>query len=66
MIVFGSKMWLVAGTDGSVKKNDVWNSTDGVTWTEVNSSTIFSARENLASLVFDNKMWVTGGFNGIS
>jgi hypothetical protein len=59
-------MWIVAGTDGSAKKNDVWNSANGVTWTEVTSSTIFSARENLASLVFDSKMWVIGGFNGNS
>jgi len=59
-------MWLIAGTDGSAKKNDVWNSTDGVTWSEVSSSTIFSVRENLSSLVFDNKMWITGGFNGTS
>ena len=58
-------MWLIAGTDGSTNKNDVWNSTDGVTWTVVTSSASFSARENHASLVFDNKMWVTGGFDDL-
>jgi hypothetical protein len=35
---------------------------DGITWTEVTTSAAFSARENHASLVFDGKMWVTGGF----
>lgn len=56
-------MWLIAGKDNVGLKNDVWNSSDGVTWTEVTSSAAFSARRSHASTVFSNKIWVSGGYN---
>jgi dihydrofolate reductase len=63
----GKKIWVIGGIDGNNDRlNDVWNSTDGKTWTPVkaNNSEGFSARSGHTSVVFDNKMWVIGGFDG--
>ncbi len=60
---FGGKLWLIAGTDGTNLKNDIWNSTDGLTWTKVVDHAAFSPRRSHASVVFNNKMWVIGGLD---
>jgi hypothetical protein len=58
---FNNKLWVIAGFDGA-PKNDVWNSSDGINWAEMNTiGTTFSGRNRHASVVFDNKMWVIGG-----
>ena len=41
-------------------KNDVWNSSDGETWTQVTAAAAFPARSEHVSLVFGGKMWVFG------
>jgi dihydrofolate reductase len=52
----------MGGYDNSFK-NDVWYSTDGVTWTQATANAGWSARYNHTSVVFDNKMWVIGGYD---
>lgn len=59
-LYFDSKFWVIAGS-GNGRKNDVWNSTDGINWTLVTANAEFSPRTLHTSLVFDNKMWVIGG-----
>jgi hypothetical protein len=56
-------MWVMGGR-GILNKNDVWYSTDGVTWTQAILSANWSARNSQASLVYDNKMWIMGGDDG--
>ena len=57
-------MWLIGGRDGAYK-NDIWNSKDGENWTQVTTSgTIFSGRSYHQTLVFNNKIWVIGGYLG--
>ena len=68
--VYAGKMWAIGGLGLSSRYNDVWSSTDGVTWTEVLSdnatppATQFSQREGMAYVVYDNKMWIIGGNDG--
>jgi dihydrofolate reductase len=65
-VAFDGKMWVIGGTNGGTSsdyKNDVWYCTDGVTWTQATTSAGFSPRRGHASLVFDSKMWVIGGFD---
>ena len=58
---FNNNLWVIAGFDG-VAKNDVWNSSDGINWVEMNiNGTTFSGRNRHTSVVFENKMWVIGG-----
>ena len=65
-VVFDNKMWVIGGytDDGSgnyAYANDVWYSTDGISWTQVPVTTAFPARNFHTSVVFDNRMWVIGG-----
>jgi hypothetical protein len=63
-VVFDNKMWVMGGDtnkDSPTPTNDVWNSTDGVTWTQVTANAGFSPRYGHSSVVFDNKMWVIAG-----
>ncbi len=60
-VVFNNKIWVMEGWHN---KNDVWNSSDGVSWQRVSSST---GRSNLhlgTSVVFKNKIWLLGGDTG--
>jgi hypothetical protein len=59
----GEKMWVIGGSTGTFK-NDVWYSSDGVTWTQATASADFSSRRSHASAVFNSKMWVMGGWDG--
>jgi len=63
--VFGNKIWVIGGAiptaSGSTVANDVWNSEDGITWTQVTSSAPFSERALHTTTTFDNKLWVIGG-----
>ena len=57
-------MWVMGGlVSGSVGKNDVWSSTDGVNWTEVlaDGDAPWLARFTHQAVVYDGKMWVMGG-----
>ena len=53
-------MWVIGGYDGNTK-NDVWNSSDGITWTQASASASWNARVQHSSVVFDNKMRGIGG-----
>jgi dihydrofolate reductase len=64
----GEKMWVIGGSNVVGNRlNDVWSSTDGVTWTEVtkDSSKKFPARQVHSSVVFNDgtgeKIYVIGG-----
>jgi dihydrofolate reductase len=65
--VFNEKMWLIAGDkfNGSSTGNvaSVHSSSDGINWIEVTNSAEFMARFSHTSVVFDNKIWVIGGYS---
>lgn len=63
-VVFKDKIWVIGGYDGVSRLNDVWNSVDGETWTQVISEAAFHKRGGHTSVVFDNKVWVIGGYTG--
>lgn len=64
-VVFDDKMWIFGGrTDGesAIYSNDVWYSSDGINWTLAAAAAPWEKRSSFASVVFDNKMWVIGGY----
>jgi hypothetical protein len=69
-LVFDNRAWVIGGSGNSGDLNDVWYSTNGSVWTQQlanNSSpatTQFGQRQGHASVVYDNLMWVFGGYNG--
>ncbi len=66
-VVFDNKMWVIAG-HGRISdtiffedRNDIWCSTDGKNWQEVNSKAAFEQRGGHAMTVANNSMWIVGG-----
>jgi len=69
LLSYNNQLWLIGGNNSGAFKNDVWTSTDGANWTQVLAPTVsgtatqFSPREDFASLVYNNQMWVIGGYS---
>ena len=63
----GEKLWLIGGDDGE-RKNDVWSSNDGISWTQQTASAAFSNRTAHQVVNFNNsngnKLWLIGGDDG--
>ena len=61
-------IWMTGGVSPDVSTNNgysnqVFSSTDGLNWTEVvTSGSTFSPRYNHASVWFNNRLWVMGGY----
>jgi len=68
-LVYDNKMWVIGGeTDikKSITAGDAWCSIDGKTWTQVSGAAWSGGRCKLGSLVYNDKMWVIGGWNSSS
>ena len=64
-VVFNGKIWVMGGRDADFNDlNDVWSSTDGETWTQVDAAAEWKARSGHTSVVFDSKIWIMGGKRG--
>jgi hypothetical protein len=68
VLSYHGKIWLMGGqqitafTGDNGVFNDVWNSADGINWTQVTTNAGWSPRgQILGSVVFNDKMWVIGG-----
>lgn len=58
--VFDGKMWISNGYyHGDVLTRDLWNTTDGATWTLVSEGTAYDGYAELT--VYDGKMWAIKG-----
>ena len=62
-VVF-NKIWIMGGIDSEeYYYNDVWVSSNGREWTEATAAE-WNARRHHTSVVFDDKMWIIGGYDG--
>lgn len=70
-VVFDNKMWVIGGeifTQNSLGDiyypyNDVWYSSNGKDWIQATAAAPWQKRASHTSVVFDNKIWVIGGFD---
>lgn len=44
----------------------MWSSSDGIHWTQVNTAAAFGQRYEANCVVFNNLMWVFGGYNAFN
>ena len=44
-------------------RKDVWASTDGATWTEVNDDPVFYRRSHSTTIAHDGKLYILGGWD---
>ena len=66
-VAFDDKLWMIGGYGGYSGINHIylhhsWHSADGVTWQQVSATENWSARAGHTSVVFDDKLWVIGGY----
>jgi len=67
--VFKDKIWILGGQKENFfstladRRNDVWSSADGKTWTCETEHAPWSARSYHGAVVHDGKLWVIGGGN---
>jgi N-acetylneuraminic acid mutarotase len=67
-VSFNGAMWVIGGgrADG-LDTNDIWRSADGLTWSRVTPvGPIFAPLDSQRMLVFNNRMWVLGGWDYFS
>ena len=67
-VIFSNKIWLIGGNAGITHashnlKNDIHSSSDGKIWKQERAAN-WTARHYHQSLVFNNKIWVIGGYDG--
>ena len=65
LLVFNNRLWLIAGMPdifGDEPSNDVWWTDDGINWQPTTDDAEFSPRNLHQALVFNDEMWVLGGF----
>ena len=65
LVVFKDELYLIGGDNKEhVIYNDVWKTSDGVTWTEVTNQAPFPARRHSAVVEFNNEIYLIGGHVG--
>ena len=67
-LTYKDKMWLLGGWNPKDKVNfpevcnsEVWSSTDGEVWTEVNEKAPWEGRHTAGYVLHDGRMWIVGG-----
>ncbi|WP_024768797.1 Kelch repeat-containing protein [Aquimarina macrocephali] len=66
-IVFNNAMYLLGGEDiAGNKVNEIWTSTNGSSWAEVNPATLFSERNAHSVTVYNDKVWVIAGKDNLT
>ena len=69
LLVLDNKVWDVGNVfyrpeNGStVEYNEIWNSVNGRDWNLVTSHGLFPARNSASAVVYNNKLWIIGGYN---
>jgi len=58
----GEKMWVIGGQVSGGKDDDVWYSSDGVTWSQATAAAAFPVVAAHTSVVHDGKMWMIAGW----
>jgi hypothetical protein len=63
LTAFKGKLYIIGGSEISMwdSLNDVWVSTDGISWEKITSQAPFPPRSDHQAIVFNNRLWVIGG-----
>lgn len=67
VVAFNNKLWVIGvwfeNSVGTFRADDVWSSSDGVTWIQDTSSAGFGVRINHQLTVFQGKLWLGCGWD---
>lgn len=56
--VFDNKIWFIGGEDENTQYADVWNSADGITWTQQKDNLPFGKRGRSQCVQLNNKLFI--------
>lgn len=65
-LYYNNRYWVIGGETPTGLATDVWNSLDGVNWTQVATTVPFGNYTYYKSIVFNNKLHVIGGRSSAS
>jgi hypothetical protein len=63
VLVYRNNLWILGHGQWDSARNDVWKSSDGVTWTQVTPNAPWPARTGAGFAVLHNLLWVVAGAN---
>ena len=64
-VVFNGELYVVGGLSGGTRLNEIWKSSDGITWEELTlTGDIFPPRINHTLNIYENKAFIIAGRNG--
>jgi len=67
LLAANGQLWVIGGyRSNGVYLNDVWTSTDGVSWTQVTAAAAFEPRKQFSSGTLNGRLFIFGGDNGIT
>jgi hypothetical protein len=65
-LTFNDQLWMIGGIrderDSAYSTNDVWSSSDGINWAQATPNAGFVIRNDSGCVVFNNQMWIVGGY----
>jgi len=78
--IFQNKIWIMGGLRGDTVTssghvveyweaphfNDIWSTSDGVTWTEERANAAWTPRRSMSVVEFNGELWMFGGWSPIS
>lgn len=66
IINYQNRLWVVSRLNSEEYgggANDVWYSSDGISWKKTDKDPLWTGREDVGVVVFKNRMWVFGGMD---
>ena len=68
IVYFKGRLWMYGGLDYQARTflNDIWSSSDGVTWSEPADTRAWSPRGGQTVVVYHDRLWLFGGANHIA
>jgi hypothetical protein len=67
VLVYNNRLWIMGGYDKknyySYYYNDIWHSENGINWYQINTSNIWDGRVGFGAVVFNDDIYVMGGYN---
>lgn len=58
---FDNKLWVIGGWNGTTAFNDVWSSSDGVTWDLISDAAPWDVRTGQSLVSYNSRLWAIGG-----
>ncbi len=59
-------MWVIGGSKHSDNSlSDIWNTTNGIDWEVISDYNLWDYRKGHQVLVYNNRLWIMGGYNYI-